>query len=237
MAGVAGYVKDNNATIPTTGSANAYLATSSNTIAALATGLRFRFKASFTNTGACTLNLTPQGGAAFGAKAIKILRNGSELDPASGDILQNGIYDFNYDTAANSAVGAWILLNPVRNLKAKVISASRDVSATSGNVAYTGVGFKPIAIAALAGLDASVGACSAGFSDSAGGSMVLGLLQTSLVNNVNASQLIRILDSSTLNGQVATVASYDTDGFTLSWTKIGASGSSNTTLCFLCFAN
>src|SRR5215813_2312513 len=65
MAGVAGFVKDNNATISTTGSANAYAATSSNTIAALATGLRFVFKASFGNTGAATLNLTPQGGAAF----------------------------------------------------------------------------------------------------------------------------------------------------------------------------
>src|SRR5215475_10173461 len=71
MAGVAGFVKDNNATISTTGSSNAYAATSSNTIAALATGLIFKFKANFTNTGAATLNLTPQGGSAFGAKSIR----------------------------------------------------------------------------------------------------------------------------------------------------------------------
>ncbi len=112
MAGVAGFVKDNNATISTTGSANAYAATSSNTIAALATGLRFRVKANFTNTTACTLNLTPQGGVAFGAKAIKIVSPGGESDPLGGMITINGIYDFNYDAAANAAAGAWILLNP-----------------------------------------------------------------------------------------------------------------------------
>src|SRR5216684_1231593 len=59
MAGVAGYVKDNNATISTTSTVNVYAATSSNTIAALATGLKFCLKANSSNTAACTLNLTP----------------------------------------------------------------------------------------------------------------------------------------------------------------------------------
>lgn len=112
MAGVAGFVKDNNGTIATTGSANAYAATSSNTIAALATGLRFRFKANFSNTGSCTLNLTPQGGAAFGAKAIKVITASGEADPKAGMIIINGHYQFCYDAAANSAAGAWLLLNP-----------------------------------------------------------------------------------------------------------------------------
>lgn len=114
MAGAAGFVLDNNATITTSGSSNAYAATSSNTIAALATGLRFRFKFNFTNpAGGCTLNLTPAGGSAFGAKAIRVVNSsGADVDPYAGAIQNNGIYDLNYDAAANSAAGAFILLNP-----------------------------------------------------------------------------------------------------------------------------
>lgn len=110
MAGNAGWLKDNNATVATTGSANAYAVTSNIAIAALASGLRLRVKANFSNTGACTLNLTPAGGAAFGAKAVKVIGPSGETDPAANSIVANGVYDFNYDAAAASAAGAWILL-------------------------------------------------------------------------------------------------------------------------------
>ena len=114
MAGVAGILKDNNASITTGGSANAYTATSNIAIAALATGLKLILKANFSNTGACTLNLTPSGGAAFGAKAIRVVDSGADRALLDGEIQNNGIYLFNYDAAANSAAGAWILLNPSR---------------------------------------------------------------------------------------------------------------------------
>lgn len=144
MAGVAGFVKDNNATISTTGSANAYAATSSNTIAALATGLRFVFKANFTNTDAATLNLTPSGGAAFGAKSIRKLTTSGDLPLTGGEIQNNGLYIFVYDAAANSAAGGWVLLNaahrpfsgPDSNL---VINGPMEIGQEKGTTAQTSI--------------------------------------------------------------------------------------------------
>ncbi len=134
MAGVAGFIKDNNATISTTGSANAYLATSSNTIAALATGISLRLKVNFTNTGACTLNLTPQGGVAFGAKAIRIIGVTGERNPAPSEIQTNGIYEFNYDAAANGAAGGWVLLNSsvFPGVATQVFTSSGTYTPTAG---------------------------------------------------------------------------------------------------------
>ncbi len=143
MAGVAGFVKDNNATISTTGSANAYAATSSNTIAALATGLRFVFKANFTNTSAATLNLTPSGGAAFGAKSIRVLSGGADVALTGGEIQNNGLYTFIYDAAANAAAGGWILLNPAitaNPLPNFVINGGMEIDQANAGAAVTATG-------------------------------------------------------------------------------------------------
>src|SRR6266568_1630712 len=55
--------------VTTTGSSNAYLATV-DTQFALAAGTSIKIKANFTNTAAATLNVTPTGGAATGAKSL-----------------------------------------------------------------------------------------------------------------------------------------------------------------------
>jgi len=112
MAAEAGLLKDNNGTLTTGGSANAHTVTSNIPIAALASGLKLRLKAGFTNTGAATLNVTPSGGAAFGVKAIKVYTASGEGDPAAGNIKVGGHYIVQYDAAANAAAGAWMLLNP-----------------------------------------------------------------------------------------------------------------------------
>lgn len=131
MAASAGFLKDNNATLSTAGAANAYTVTSNIAIAALATGLRLRLKASFSNTGAATLTLTPAGGAAFAAKAIrKVVSGGADAALASGDIQNNQILELNYDAAANSAAGAWILLNPATDLSAYAPIASPTFTGT-----------------------------------------------------------------------------------------------------------
>src|SRR5260221_54208 len=111
MAVHAAFLADNNATGTTGGTGAAYTFTSALTEASLATGICLRLKMNVVNTGACTLTLTPQGGAAFAAKAIRTFI-GAESDPAPGQLQANGIYEFNYDAAANAAAGAWILLNP-----------------------------------------------------------------------------------------------------------------------------
>lgn len=107
MAAVASNRDDNNGSITTGGSANNYTFTSAQTIATYLNNVRISVKASFTNTGAANLNLNT-----IGLKAIKVFDTGAEGDPAPGQIVANGRYDLEYDTAANSAAGAWILLNP-----------------------------------------------------------------------------------------------------------------------------
>lgn len=109
MAAIARYVKDNGA-LTTTGSANAYLLTVNGTYAALATGLRLAFKASFANSGAATLAVT--AGAALTAKALRKYTGSGDSALASGNIIQDAHYLVEYDAAANSAAGAWIVLNP-----------------------------------------------------------------------------------------------------------------------------
>lgn len=86
------------------GSANALTLTTASTYQALATGIFVSFKATSANTAAATLNVD-----ALGAKAIR-RRGDSALQ--AGDIAANGIYLLRYDSAYNSAAGAWVLLNP-----------------------------------------------------------------------------------------------------------------------------
>lgn len=112
MAGTAGWLKDTNSTLTTGGTANVLTVTTNIAYTALATGIRLHLKASLTNTTACTLNVTPAGGAAFGPKSIRVFTADGETDPVSGAITANGHYIIEYDTAANSAAGGWLLLNP-----------------------------------------------------------------------------------------------------------------------------
>lgn len=110
MAAIARYVQDTNGSLSTTGSANAYLLTVNGTYTALATGLRVRFKANFSNTNAATLAVT--GGSALTAKALRVIGSGGDRALVAGDIIANGHYDCEYDAAANGAAGAWIVTNP-----------------------------------------------------------------------------------------------------------------------------
>lgn len=131
MAVHAGFLADNNATTTFGGTATAYTFASALTPPALATGLRLRAKANATNPGAATLTVTPSGAAAFTAKAIRVVNQGGiDTDPWAGAIQNNGIYEFNYDAAANAAAGAWILLNPSApgNVLLNTLTASSSAS-------------------------------------------------------------------------------------------------------------
>lgn len=65
------------------------------------------FEAAASNTGAATLDVSSTG-----AKAIRKMSNGADVAVVAGDIVDGNRYYLNYDTAANSAAGAWILVNP-----------------------------------------------------------------------------------------------------------------------------
>lgn len=109
MAGVAGWLKDTNGTITSGGSANGYTITSNIAYAALATGIVLGFKANHTNTGAATLTLN-----ALTSKAIRIFTTAGDVAVPADSIMSGGQYMVRYDAAANSAAGAWILLNPTQ---------------------------------------------------------------------------------------------------------------------------
>lgn len=69
-------------------------ATGPASMSAYATGQRFTFVSAGQNTGAVTLNITPSGGSALGAKAVT--KNGTTALSAA-DIPSGGIVDVVYD--------------------------------------------------------------------------------------------------------------------------------------------
>jgi hypothetical protein len=98
---------------------------------------------------------------------------------------------------------------------------TRNLDAASGAQVVTGVGFRPTSVEFFASVDTSsvrsVGACDASSAirnrclstDAAGA-------------NHSSADCIRIIKDTAGNEQKAVLASFDADGFTLTWTKVGA---------------
>lgn len=315
MAGVASWLKDTNGTITSGGSANAYTIASSTAYAALATGLRIVFKANHTNTGAATLTLN-----ALTSKAIRMVSPAGDIALPASAIVSAGHYEVEYDSAANSAAGAWILKNPavrigqhgsdiasastinldaatgdlidvtgtttitaitladgqertvrftgaltlthgaslvipaaanittaagdfavfrgyassvvrcvsyvrasgfnIAGLQSKRITASRVMDATDGNVAYTGVGFKPRALIVLSGVTGDINP-TWGICDADGNAA--GISAYNLSSNATkhgSTTFIRGFTGTAGSAYTTgTLVSMDADGFTLSWVK------------------
>ncbi len=91
------------------GSANTYTVTSNQVFAAYADGFSVCGTVTNANTGTSTLNITPKGGSALGAKALRKNVNGTETALVLGDIAAGGMYRFTYDSALASAAGGfWV---------------------------------------------------------------------------------------------------------------------------------
>ncbi len=88
---------DNNGTLDTTGSSNAYLLTPNRSITAYTRGQEFEFEANHTNTGAATLNVS-----SLGATTIQ-KTDGAAL--GAGDIQSGGVYKVIYDGTVFQLVG------------------------------------------------------------------------------------------------------------------------------------
>lgn len=88
------------------GTANAITVTSASPASyqSLISGLRLRFAAGSSNSGATTLNLD-----SLGAKAVRKIVGGTDVALVTGDILAGKHYDIVYSTAANGAAGGWII--------------------------------------------------------------------------------------------------------------------------------
>lgn len=76
-------------------------------ISAYATGHMFTFKSASANSTSVSVNVN-----GIGAKHIRKIVGGTDVALVQGDILAAVPYDVNYDAAANSAAGAYIIKNP-----------------------------------------------------------------------------------------------------------------------------
>jgi len=120
----------------------------------------------------------------------------------------------------------------------KLIISTRDSAAASGDVSYTGVGFKPRSIIAIGIMSGSGGSSyyeSLGFSGSDKAAYSRHVINASTGGYVLSGAYLISLTSINQynNSNVAIVKSYDADGFTLTWTKTGNS-TGIYTLFFLC---
>lgn len=113
----------------------------------------------------------------------------------------------------------------------KRITGTRAFNAASGDVSYSGVGFKPSFIKILAGVDATV-AQSWGFCD-AGGNSSTSFRAAASVYNRNNSYCVLVYGGGD-ESQRAILKSFDADGFTLTWTNSGASTANTITMSFEC---
>lgn len=117
-------------------------------------------------------------------------------------------------------------------LKSKIITATRDMTAATGDVIYTGVGFIPTAIIAMGAINTTMN-ISIGISDS---SMNSNQINQIFTGNTYEDLTSKLLVFATAAGatQSAIVKSFDADGFTLTWTKANSpTGTAN--LKFICF--
>lgn len=108
-------------------------------------------------------------------------------------------------------------------LKVKVGNFTRVMSVATGNVSYTGVGFTPRALLLFSSLqNGSVANTSVGFTDGTSNWCLLSYSTTGanfLTTILTDKCVYAFDDAATLKVNHATLASFDADGFTLSWTK------------------
>ena len=97
MAAVYKYIRDTSGDLTSTGSANAYVLTTAQTITSYAEPLVLAFKANFTCTGAATLNVD-----GLGAKDI---RRSDGTATQADDIVSGGAYLVVYSAAADKFIG------------------------------------------------------------------------------------------------------------------------------------
>jgi hypothetical protein len=101
--------------------------------------------------------------------------------------------------------------------RVKVGTFTRVLSAASGNVAYTGVGFRPTSIEFTASVDSAPEFCQ-GTVNGAGARCIT---SDAAGLKYNSSHAVRIIRDAAGREQAATLVSFDADGFTLAWTKTG----------------
>ncbi len=103
----------------------------------------------------------------------------------------------------------------------KVGNFTRDVSLASGNQSITGIGFKPSAIIFFAAIGTGTGRASWGFDDGTNFFSVASNNTAADAYSYSGSASIYDIASGSadLKGKIS---SFDSDGFTVAWTKTGS---------------
>lgn len=128
MGRSAEYRDDQGGLVTVAGTANAITATLNSAFTALADGRHFTLQPASDNTGAVTLNVN-----GIGAKAIRKFDSTGEVTLASGDLQSGSFYHLIYDSGANSAAGAWIVLNPTAQAQNSKLTDIAALTPTDSN--------------------------------------------------------------------------------------------------------
>lgn len=117
-------------------------------------------------------------------------------------------------------------------LNSKLTSFTYDLSTASGSQPISGMGFQPSACIFIGATGQVSNFSLVDSGKTAGALATIGTFATGLNPSTNALQFIT--DTAASNVQSAVVASYDSGGFTLTWTKTG-SPTGTATIKALCF--
>lgn len=109
----------------------------------------------------------------------------------------------------------------------------RAMNAASGNVEYSGIGFKPSHVLLWGGY-ASIGLLSIGVSDGTSHHCIRGSFATAGNYTENITRCVDFQHDAA-NSQDATVDSFDADGFTLAWVRTGTAQIYSVGVLYLAF--
>ena len=148
--------------------------------------------------------------------------------------------------AETTAFSPWSFLNAVTfgssttftggagALRSKVITFTRDMTAASGSVGYTGAGFVPTSVIILGTITNALNLFSLSLTDSALNMGVLFANNSATIPMGTAAIAVALSADGSVTSQQGSIASYDSNGFTITWTKNGVPSAGTATLYALC---
>lgn len=110
---------------------------------------------------------------------------------------------------------------------------TRNMNTDTGDVSYTGMGFKPAVVIIFFGSNSTTFKWSMGFS-SGTTNFVLFSYSATTSNTDFPLSCVWLQNATTADYQKAKIKSFDADGFTLTWTKGGSPGSESVSGYALC---
>ena len=122
------------------------------------------------------------------------------------------------------------------NTRFKIGSFTRDMTAVSGDVAYTGIGFSPKAIIFFANVENTEKTSFIGIGNVANQFVLNRQNGLTTVHDINTASVIFLVENAaTVIWQIALIKTLDADGFTLTWTKQGSPSAGTADIAYIAF--